>query len=167
MIQQKAAPRFVGVFREMPRATRFADGIPRPHGARLHRLRVAAHAAHLAVHGFHPQPAAVGDACGLCCFCVYKQIVMRVYLAQPGVLRIPRVVHRHGPLGDRGERIFLFIRQRHFQRLVIKRQRIEIFFDAIFQMRGRLALAVAARCEAKALQHLGVQLNHDRIAEAP
>ena len=33
------------------------------------------------------------------------QVVVAVDLAQPGVLRVPRVVHRHRPLRDRVERI--------------------------------------------------------------
>ena len=50
---------------------------------------MAAQTTHFAVHRFHPHPVAIRDACGLCRFCVYKQVVMCMYLAQPGVLRIP------------------------------------------------------------------------------
>ena len=62
VVQQEPAPRLVGVGVEPPRARRLADRVPRPHGARLDRFRVARHAAHLAPRRLDPHPAAVGDA---------------------------------------------------------------------------------------------------------
>src|SRR3989304_241331 len=59
---QEALLRFVGVRREMPRAFRLADCIPRPYRAGLDGLGVAAHAAHSPVRRFNPDPAAVRNS---------------------------------------------------------------------------------------------------------
>ena len=124
---------------ELPGAVGLADRVPGPHGAGLDRLAVAQHAAHLAPLALDPAPAAVGDAGALRGQRIDVQVVVAVDLAQPGVLRIPRVVHRHRPLRDRVERIGGEVGRGLFERRVPERQRIEVGVDALAQMLGRLA----------------------------
>ena len=105
VVQEEALPRLVGAGRELPGAVGLADRVPGPHRARLDRLAVAQHAAHLPqrLSTQHQPPSAMPAAArGQR---VDVQVVVAVDLAQPRVLRIPRVVHRHRPLRDRVERI--------------------------------------------------------------
>ena len=96
-----------------------------------------------------------------------EQVVVRVDLAQPRVLRVPRVVHRHRPLRDRSERIAREIGRLRLQRRVVERQRIEVALDALAQVLRRLpARPLALRGEPELLQHLGIELDQDRIVEA-
>ena len=168
MVEQKAALRFIGVGAQVPGTGRFADGIPGPDGAGLHRFRVTAHAAHLAPLRLHPHPAAIGNALGAGGPGADEQVVVAVNLAQPGILRVPGVVHRHRALGDCVERVFDGVGGLFFQRHVIKRKRVEVGLYALAQMvRRLLAGTFALRRAPKALQKLGVDVNDDRVLVAP
>ena len=88
-------------------------------------------------------------------------------LAQPGVLAVPRVVHRHRPLGQRVERELVGVDQFALERLVVERQRVEVGLDALRQVPRRPAAGTSAlRGEAELLQHLGVQVHVDRLGVA-
>ena len=97
-----------------------------------------------------------------------EQVVVRVDLPQPRVLRIPRVVHRHRPLRDRGERIAREVGRLRFERRVVERQRIEVGLDALAQLGRRppRRRALALRGEAELLQHFRIDLDHDRVGVA-
>ena len=66
-----------------------------------------------------------------------EQVVVRVDLSQPGILRIPRVVHRHGTLRYRIQREFPGIDQLRLQCFVIEQQRIEVI-EGVAPVNGRL-----------------------------
>ena len=168
VIEQEAELGLVGAGREVPRAGRLADGVPGPHGARLHGFGIARHAAYLAPHRLDPDPAAVVYALGPRDPRIDEQIVVRVDLAQPGVLRIPGMVHGHRALGDGVQRVLVDVGHLRFERLVVERQRIEIGFDALRQVRRRAPLRrpPALRRHAELLQHFGVDLDHDRVGVA-
>jgi len=166
MVQQKAALRFVRVGPEIPRARRLADRIPCPYGARLDGFAVARKAAHLAPLRFDVDPAAVFDALRRRRARIHVQIVLAMYLTQPRILRVPRVIHRHRPLRDGRERILRVIGRVVFERRIPERQRIEILLDARTQMIGRLAsLRLALRGEPELLHHVRVERDHDRLVE--
>ena len=57
---------------------------------------------------------------------VDEQVVVRVDLAQPGVLRVPRVVHRHRPLRHRVERVLRRVGGLLLERRVVEGQRVEV-----------------------------------------
>jgi hypothetical protein len=152
---------------QVPGAGSLADGVPGPHRARLHRLGVARlqrtlpHCDSTQIQSPSSMPA------GSRAVRVDEQVVVRVDLAQPGVLRVPGVVHRHRPLRHRGERVLVLVGDLRFERLVIEGQRVEVGLDALFQVRRRLARdALALRREAEALQHLGIQVDQDRLGVA-
>ena len=93
------------------------------------------------------------------------QVVVAVNLAQPGVLRIPRVVHGHRPLGNGIERVGRQVGGSLFQRRVPKGQRVKVGGNAFAQFIGRLtATALALGSQAKALQGVGVQRQLHRVA---
>jgi len=87
-------------------------------------------------------------------------------LAQPGVLRIPRVVHRHRALGHCGKRILVPVAGLHLQRLVVERQRVEIGSMRLARWAGGLRVMPALRGETEFLQHFGIQVDQDRFVIA-
>ena len=96
------------------------------------------------------------------------QIVVAVNLAQPSVLRIPRVIHRHRPLRQSVERKCAEIRGIFFQRGIPKRQWIKISFDALAQLLRWLAARRFTLCgQAKALQSIGIQSQLHRVVFLP
>ena len=99
---------------------------------------MAALATHLAVHGLDPHPATVLDPRFAGSPGVYVQEVVGVNLPQPGVLRIPGVVHRHRPLGNRIEWVLVQIGYLSLQRLRVERQGIKMSFHALAQVVRRL-----------------------------
>ena len=164
MVEQKALARLVRAGGELPGAVGLADGVPGPDRAGLYCLAVAQHAAHLAPLAFHPGPAAVGNACGLRGAGVDVQVVVAVDLAQPGVLRVPRVVHRHGPLGNGVQRIGGQVGGVFFEGRVPKRQRIKIGVNALTQVLGRLApFGFSLGGQAKGLQRVRVNGELHRV----
>src|SRR3954470_24034462 len=98
----------------MPRTLAFADRIPSPHRTRLNGFAVSAHAPDFAVHRLNPHPFTVPDALLSSRARIDEQIVMRMYLSQPRVLRIPRVVHCHRSLSNRVERVLVAIARLRF-----------------------------------------------------
>src|SRR3989338_9990686 len=62
VIEQETLLRLVRIRRQIPRAGGLADGVPGPYRARLNRLAVARHAAHLTPLRLDPDPVTVGDA---------------------------------------------------------------------------------------------------------
>jgi hypothetical protein len=104
---------------------------------------------------FDPDPVVVLDTSNARGVRIHVEQVVRVNLPQPGVLRIPGVVHRHRPLRDRRQRILVLVGRLPFQRVVVERQRIEEGLDALGQMCRRLARkTLALRRGAELLQDL-------------
>ena len=97
-------------------------------GSRFHapeRLPIAFHAFHqadlhldAAVVADHPDPVVILDAFKLGLEAVHVQPVAGMDLAQPRILRAPGMVHRHRPLGDGEERVFVFAAILRFERAV-------------------------------------------------
>ena len=158
MIQEEALGRFVGVGRECPGAARLADRVPCPHSARLDRFARPAHAFDLAPWRLDPDPVAIGDARVCRGATVDVQVVVRMNLAQPRVLRIPRVIHRHRSLGNRRQGKCIGAMRRldvlALQRCIVERQWIEVSVDPLTQMRRRLLARPSPLCsETESLQH--------------
>ena len=86
-------------------------------------------------------------------------------LAQPGILRVPGMVHRHRPLRDRVQRKVAVGRCAASSNGAIpERQRVEIGRDALaVAFPAATTGAVALRREAEALQRLDIELQHDRL----
>ncbi len=130
---------------------------------------------------FDPDPVVVGETQAECRDAVHVQAVLGQDLPQPRVLRVPRVVHHHRPLGDRVQRILVgdgaparcadrAVRARAFERGVPEGQRIEILGQALaIDERGRLRPVVKPLSrEAELLQRLRIHLQdhlHRRVAE--
>ena len=127
----------------------------------LQRQRTLPHGDSTHIHAPSSMPAAQRD------LRIDVEGVVRVDLSQPGVLRVPRVVHRHRPLRDRVERELREIGALRLQRLVIERQRIEVGLDPLAQVVGRLPRdPLALRREAELLEHFRVEMDQDRLGVA-
>ena len=138
VVEQETGLRFVGVGRERPGASRLSNGIPGPDRARLDGLGVARDAAYLAPLRLDPDPVAIGDLVDARGVGIDEQDVVRMNLSQPGVLRIPRVLHRHRSLGYGRERVLLLVGDLGFERFVVKGQGVEVCFDALSEPVRRL-----------------------------
>ena len=93
---------------------------------------------------------------------------MAVDLAQPGVLRIPGVVHGHRPLRDGVERVAAQVGGCVFQGRIPKGQGVEIGVNAGAQMLRRLAaFCLALRGQAEGLQGIRINRQLHRIVLLP
>ncbi len=164
MVQQKPLLRLIGLGIEVPGTGGLANRIPGPDGARFDRLTEAAHATHLAMHRFHPDPVTILKTIGHTNTGVEIEVVVGVNLSQPRILRIPRMVHRHGALGDRTQRELVTVGTGRLQRFVVERQWVKVLLHPLAQsLRRLLAGALALRRETELLQHLGVDMDIDRL----
>src|SRR5262245_35925290 len=165
MIEEETVGGLGCVRRESPRAALLTDPVPGPHGVRLdafHRLQLAAHAP---APRFDPYPVAVGEPELARRTGVHVQVVLREELPQPDVLRIPRVVHDHRPLGERVQRVAVGIDPRLFERLVPDRQRVEVSRQP-FAILGALRLRAFVETEPsepELRERLGPELHDHRL----
>ena len=84
-------------------------------------------------------------------------------LPQPGILASPRMVHMHGALSDRVERISLFLHHGTFERRVPHRDGIEVALDSLARPFRRNDFAMAFRSQAEILQRFAIQLEDCRL----
>ena len=89
VIQQKPLLRFIGILIKRPGTGGLADRIPGPHRARLDGFTESAHTAYLSMFRFNPDPVAVIEAVLCTNARAQEQVIVRMNLAQPGVLGIP------------------------------------------------------------------------------
>ena len=95
---------------------------------------------------FDPDPVAVGEAERRAPARWHVEAVLAGDLAQPGVLRAPRVVHVHRPLRDaRAAEMSSRVDRCFLERRIPERQRIEIGLDAL-----ALASPAARPCRGRA-----------------
>src|SRR3984893_16692014 len=118
VVEQEADTRFRCILVERPCTRTLADRIPRPDGVRIDPVHEARPAFELAVAALDPDPVLILDSQ------LHRNIAMQVNpvfrkdLAEPGILRAPRMVHRHRALSDRVERETLLVNECLFDRLV-------------------------------------------------
>ena len=151
---------------EVPGAAALADRIPGPHGIRVdavHQLDLRLDAAGMARH-IDPvvvvEPQRVGGGA------VDEQPVLSEDLAQPGILRMPGMVHLHRPLRDRVQRESGRFDARFLEWRIPERQRVEIGLDPGAVLFRRHDGSVSLRRQTEALQRLDIELKDDRFGRA-
>ena len=168
VVQQEAQARFVGRRGQLPGAAGLADRVPGPDRVGFRRLAVADHAANPAhlLSTQHQPPSAMPAApavSGLTC-----RVVVAVDRTQPGVLRVPRVIHRHRPLGDRAEGKAGGVGCRPLPAAGTRKGRVEVGGDVSRSAAGgwRPGSCLAPR-GGKALQRVGIHGELHRIVLLP
>ena len=129
VVQQKSSREFGRIRREVPGAAALADRVPGPHRVRVdpvHQLDLRLDPAGMARH---IDPVVVVEAERAGRGAVDEQPVLAEDLAQPGILRVPGMVHLHRPLRDRVQRKAGGVDARFLERRIPERQRVEIGLD--------------------------------------
>ena len=104
VVEQKALAELGRVGSEVPGAAALADRVPGPHRVRVDPVHQLGRHADPAVMARHPDPVVVGEAERPAVDPVHEQPVVAEDLPQPGILRVPGMVHLHRPLGQRVQR---------------------------------------------------------------
>src|SRR5947207_15904656 len=102
----------------------------------------------------HEDPIIVGEAEGARGDPVHEQAVLAEDLPQPGILRVPGMVHLHRPLGDRVQWKAAGIGAGFLERRVPEGQGVEIGPDARAVLLRRLYWPLALCRGPEALQRL-------------
>ncbi len=147
MVEQKSLAELGRVGVEVPGPGALADRVPGPHRVRVDPVHQLRRDADPPVMARDPHPIFLVEAERPAGHPVDVQPVVAEDLAQPRVLRMPRMVHLHRPLGQRVQREGRAVDPRFLERHVPERQRVEI---------GRDAVAVA-RAAARPRRVLGRQ----------
>ena len=100
VVEQEALAELGRIGSEVPRTAALADRIPGPHRVGIDPVHQLGRNADPAVMARQPDPVLLGEAKGAADRPVDEQPVVAEDLAQPGVLRVPGMVHLHRPLGE-------------------------------------------------------------------
>src|SRR5262249_12900876 len=151
VVEQEALAELGRARFEVPGAGTLAYRVPGPHRIRIDPVHQLGRDANTAVVAGEPHPILLLEPKRPPERPVHEEPVITKDLTKPGVLRMPRMVPLHRPLGQRVQRERAAVDARFFEGHIPERQWVEIGRDALAMCLGRQYAAMPLAGETEAL----------------